>query len=108
MSGSRDRELLLTYRGQVATGEQEQQQHMRSRRTKGLTVIAGLAAVIAIGGNAGRGSKDAGPSAGDSAVTVTQSPYAAPPVSTATSPRASRTTPATAPTTDPTSAPGPT
>ena len=81
---------------------------MRSRRTKGLTVIAGLAAVIAIGGNAARGSEDAGPSAGDSAVTVTQSPYAAPPVSTATSPRASRTSPATAPTTDPTSAPGPT
>lgn len=49
---------------------------MRSRRTKVLTVIAGIAAIAVLGGNAARGSEDAVVGL-EPAVTVTHTPYAA-------------------------------
>ncbi|MFD1055181.1 thermonuclease family protein [Terrabacter terrigena] len=57
---------------------------MHSRRTKALTLIAGLAAIAVLTGNAARGSEDAAPTVLEPAVTVT--PYAAPPATTAPAP----------------------
>ena len=76
MTDSQDRDDSDAYGERVVTGEQE---HMRSRRTKALTVVAGLAAIVAIGGNAAQGSDDPSLAGLEPAVTVTTTPYAATP-----------------------------
>ena len=78
---------------------------MRSRRAKVLTVVAGLAAIVAIGGNGARGSDDAALAGGEPPVTATHTPYAAPPATDtnpASRPAASTSVPA--PPTPPSSA----
>jgi endonuclease YncB( thermonuclease family) len=65
---------------------------MRSRRTKVVTVIAGLAAIALLGGNAARGSEDAHP-APDPSVTVTRTPSAAAPATPYAAPQTTAVTP---------------
>jgi endonuclease YncB( thermonuclease family) len=81
MTDSQDRDDSGAYGERVVTGEQE---HMRSRRTKALTVVAGLAAIVAIGGNAAQGSDDPSLAGLEPAVTVTTTPYAATPTTPGT------------------------
>ena len=79
---------------------------MRSRRAKVLTVVAGLAAVLAIGGNGARGSDDAALAGGEPPVAVTHTAYAAPPATDTTpASRPAARSSVAAPPTAPSSAP---